>query len=193
MGYPENAEAIPDLVNSLHYRGSFPPAEAVVMDTLRAIGAPILPHVRAALLEHADDDLWVGALACVLQDVEAARLVDLSDVFVRTLQTGLKHDHEEYTGVMSLLERIGSPKADGAIPTLCTYYVQNLREPPKDDELTREAQRDVRRAAITCLAGLKPSSLACAVPTIESAVCDPDEVIRTTSRRVLARLRASSQ
>lgn len=188
MGYPENAAALPVLVNELRCPYTFPPTYHQVLILLREIGEPILPLARQVLRAHADDDAWVRGVGYVLLALDESLLTDLAADLAGALRVGLKRDPWQYIEVMQLLERIGSPHADAAIPTICEYLLSAPSNESRFPEAERECLRDIKLAALKALSGFSNVSLRSVIPTLEQAKSDPDESVRQQASELLRRL-----
>ena len=149
MGYPENRDAIPDLVKCLMYAGDNPHIDGIILRSLRALGHPVIEPIRKVLAEHPDDDWWVFHAARVLLGLELSLIEPISNDLIHALEVGLNHDHSSYCDVIELLGRIASPKADRAIPTIAQYYVRNQEGSLAPAEIvsnpaTIEVRREIR-------------------------------------------------
>jgi hypothetical protein len=195
MGYPENAEAIPHLVEELRYPCTFPPAYALIIDILKSIGDPALGDLRRVLREHPEEADWVRGVAIVLLGFDRSSTEMLAEDLVRCLDVVFRMDPDCSLEIMELLSRIGSPKADGAIPILCGNYKSALDQEAGGalslpgvnipERTFTEAWAEFRREVVRALGGFRQPGILPAVPTLELALADRDPHVRTIARQVL--------
>jgi hypothetical protein len=196
IGYPQNAEAIRDLVEELKFSGSFPPKDALISNALVEIGEPVLEYLARVLKEHPENELWIREVSAILSAFETFQIDKLTPELINTLEVGLLGDSWFYIGIIGLLGRIGSPKATGAIPIICKYYEKGSGAVGPSDydksenirEAFNEAKTDIRNAAIRALRGFRNTDLFLSIPTLKHAVADPIVEIRQLAIEILERL-----
>jgi hypothetical protein len=199
MGYPANAEAIPELVEDLMYPDAYPPTYTTALEVLQSIGVRASDSLRAVLVQQAHDPFRTKGVAELLSTFKRAEIAAFTPELLGVVQKGFCTDPESCIWVIELLGRVGSPEANSAIPVLCDCYRFILdwmpAAPPKYDASEWEANiksanSDVRRAVLEALAGFNPLALVNAVATIELATSDPDdEALRAEASTLLERVR----
>ncbi|MFL5246025.1 MAG: hypothetical protein ACJ8FY_28475 [Gemmataceae bacterium] len=202
IGYPANAEAIPYLVEELKYAGSYPPKEAEIVEALILIGIPAIEELHQAIMSQAKNGLMINHIAEILLTFEAPSIGCLMPTLIHALKAGLDYDPWYYRGLMELIEKIGSPLAEAAIPILCDYCsrpfsagVPSKLDPGSVEEFmekAREANEEVKESALCSLSAFSSNALSSVLPTIDAATRDPSDRIRYAAIALAERIRSDA-
>jgi len=180
MGYPSNGSALPYIVGQVSNINS--PAWDLTLSMLKAIGEPAIPHVRKSLEFYSNDlDRYGDAIQglCVLLEQLGSPTIDpLAPELLRLLEAGTGENPVDLYAI-GPLRRIGSPKADAAIPLLANKI-----------HSTRSGR--IRRECIEALEDFDASVIRPLVPILRERLDEDSEELRSSARRILDLLGESS-
>jgi hypothetical protein len=173
IGYPANRSAIPSIVahasiiNSNYWE--------IAMDILISIGEPAIPDVRETL-RYCFKDLVEYCLEiqglCVLLEQMGSPLIDpLLPELLFLLENGTDENYVDDYALWPI-KKIGSPKADAAIPFLSRTILSKRGE-------------YFRKASIEALLSFDLEGIRPLLPMLRECLSDPSGAIRASAKKVL--------
>jgi hypothetical protein len=176
MGYPANRSAIHFMVSQVSWSNS--PGWDDTLETLINIGEPVIPAVRQALRFYRRDlyeySIEIQGLCVLLENLDVPVIEPLVPDLLQLLEAGTDVNHaDEY--VLWPLRKIGSPRADAAIPILGKIIASQRRE-------------HTRKVAIEALKDFDPDAVRPLVPILKRCMGGESERLRESARKILAGL-----
>jgi len=173
MGYPANRSAIPYMVSQASNMNSSGWED--VLEALENIGEPVIPAVRQALKFYAKDlneySIEIQGLCLLLEQMGMPAIEPLAPDLLQILVAGTDENHvDEYA--LRPLRKIGSPKADAAIPIL-------------EKIIAGQRRNYIRKVAINALEDFDPSAVRRLVPILKQYLSDEAEKVRESARKIL--------
>jgi hypothetical protein len=178
IGYPANQLAILSLVD--HACNSNSPGYEIAFDAVLSIGEPTIPAVRDCLQFYSrsryDDGNAIMELCYLINHSDPC----LAEQLVPDLIGLLEKKHKWYAEyVIETLCKVGSPKADLAIPLLREKILDNSRS---------HRRRSVRKAAIEALPCFDPAVVKPLIPILRDCLRDKSEIIQESARKTLTQI-----
>jgi HEAT repeat protein len=169
IGGPKSLDVIPVLLRFL--KDSNKPPYEPAFETLRQMGERVVNSVHDILVYCWSDDSWIQGVCALLEEIDSVDLDVLLSGLLHLLEIGTDENClDEYA--IGPLRKIGSPKADAAIPLLI-------------ERIDSRRSEDIRMAAMEALTSFDLQTAQDAIPTLQAVLADPSERIRNEARKVL--------
>jgi uncharacterized protein YbaR (Trm112 family) len=140
-------------------------------ETLLHMGEKVVYNAYDILTYGWSDDTWVYNVCSLLLNVNSEHLGILVTPLLHLLEIGTEDNCLDESAI-ALLGKIGSPKANVAMPFLREKILGQNRE-------------DIRLASIVALQSFDPSTVQPFAPDIEKCLIDDSEEIRNSARKLL--------
>jgi HEAT repeat protein len=176
MGYPANRSAIHFMVSQVSWINS--PGWDDSLEVMKNIGEPVIPAVRQALKLYKKDlheySIEIKGLCVLLEQMSKRAIAPLVPDLLYLLVNGTDENRtDEYA--LWPLRKIGSPKADAAIPILGEIIASKRKE-------------YIRNIAIEALHDFAPATIIPLIPVLRQCLDDESEKVRESARKILTGL-----
>jgi len=169
IGGPKSRSAVPVLLTFL--KDGNKPYYGPAFQTLLQMGESVVINAHDILTYCWSDDSWVQGVCVLLERMDSIRLDMLLSALLNLLRIGTDENCLDESAIGPLC-KIGSPKADAAIPLLI-------------EKIDSSRGDDIRLAAMEALPRFDPQAVQVAVPVLQNALADPSEQVRDEARKVL--------
>ena len=176
MGYPANRSAIHFMVSQVSWMNS--PGWDDSLEVMKNIGEPVIPAVRQAMNLYKKDvseySIEIKGVCVLLEQMSKRAIAPLVPDLLYLLENGTDANRvDEYA--LWPLRKIGSPKADAAIPVLREIITSNRKE-------------YIRSIAILALQDFGLSAVFPLIPVLRQCLDDESEKVRQSACKILASL-----
>jgi HEAT repeat protein len=173
MGYPANRSAIHFMVSQVSWINS--PGWDDSLEVMKNIGEPVIPAVRQALKLYKKDlyeySIEIKGICLLLEQMSKRAIAPLVPDLLYLLENGTDENRADEFALWPL-RKIGSPKADAAIPVLGEIIASQRKEA-------------TRNTAIQALGDFAVSAVLSLIPVLRRCLDDESEKVRRSARRIL--------
>jgi HEAT repeat protein len=170
---PKNINVIPVLLRFL--KDANDSIYGLAFESLLQMGDNVVYAAHDILAYCWSDDSWVQNTCTLLKRIDSAHLDILLPQLLHLLEVGSDDNClDEYA--MGLLRKIGTPKADAAIPLLAKIVISQRNE-------------DVRLLSIEVLSRLDLQSSEEIISALQSVLVDPSMRIRDAAQRAIDQIK----
>ncbi len=150
------------------------PIFKTAFNALLTMGDKVVYYALDILTYYWSDDMWVLNTCALLERMDSGQLDILIPELLHLARIGTKENCLDESAI-GVLKKIGSPKANVAVPLL-------------GEKLLLSDRNDLRLASIEALQNMDPSIVKPLIPILKECLLDKSDTIRSSTQNLLIKL-----